>query len=255
MIFFPIFSSALLAAGVSSHSIFQKVSVNGADQGQLKGVRAPQSDNPIQNVYDAAFACNKDIVFKDNNIITIPAGARVGAWWGHVIGGAQYPNDPDQPIASSHKGQFWCKRNMQTQGLTKTGPIQYYLAKVNNAATTGTTGLQWFKVAHDGLSNGAWAVDTMIKNGGWHYFNMVSDRICTRECLNECANFNPSQPALPLATISCVLSCSLCTVLASLDKLNSTWSALRSVSLVAVQTRARTLYRSRARISLTTQES
>jgi cellulase len=43
---------------------------------------------------------------------------------------------------------------------------------VDNAATTGTTGLQWFKVAGDGLSNGKWAVDTMIANGGWHYFDM-----------------------------------------------------------------------------------
>jgi hypothetical protein len=54
------------------------------------------------------------------------------------------------------------------------GPIQYYLAKVDSAATTGTTGLQWFKVAQDGLSNGKWAVDTMIANGGWHYFDMPS---------------------------------------------------------------------------------
>ena len=43
---------------------------------------------------------------------------------------------------------------------------------MDNAATTGTTGLQWFKVAGDGLSNGKWAVDTMIANGGWHYFDM-----------------------------------------------------------------------------------
>jgi cellulase len=49
-----------------------------------------------------------------------------------------------------------------------------YLAKVSNAATTGTTGLQWFKVAESGLSGGTWAVDTMISNGGWHYFNMPS---------------------------------------------------------------------------------
>lgn len=54
----------------------------------------------------------------------------------------------------------------------RAGPIIYYLAKVDNAANAGTTGLQWFKVSHDGLSNGKWAVDTMIQNGGWHYFNM-----------------------------------------------------------------------------------
>jgi cellulase len=49
---------------------------------------------------------------------------------------------------------------------------QVQSAKVDNAATTGTTGLKWFKVAHDGLSNGKWAVDTMIANAGWHYFTM-----------------------------------------------------------------------------------
>lgn len=47
-----------------------------------------------------------------------------------------------------------------------------YLAKVDNAATAQTTGLKWFKVAEDGLSNGQWAVDKMIANNGWHYFTM-----------------------------------------------------------------------------------
>ena len=145
-------------AGIScGHTIFQKVSVNGQDQGQLKGVRAPSSDYPLMNVNDANFACNTGIQFKDNTIITVPAGARVGAWWGHVIGGAQSANDADHPIARSHKG-----------------PIMVYLAKVDNAATAGTTGLRWFKVAESGLSGGVWAVDTMIQNGGWHYFNMPS---------------------------------------------------------------------------------
>jgi lytic cellulose monooxygenase (C1-hydroxylating) len=139
------------------HTIFQKVSVNGQDQGQLKGVRAPSSDYPLMNVNDGNFACNTGIKFKDSNIINIPAGARVGAWWGHVIGGAQSANDADHPIARSHKG-----------------PIMVYLAKVDNAATAGTTGLRWFKVAESGLSGGVWAVDTMISNGGWHYFNAPS---------------------------------------------------------------------------------
>lgn len=95
---------AALASSAIAHTIFQKVSVNGVDQGQLKGVRAPDSDYPITNVNDASFACNKDIKHKDITIINIPAGAKVGAWWGHVIGGKQSPNDPDHPIAASHKG-------------------------------------------------------------------------------------------------------------------------------------------------------
>ncbi|CAJ2500886.1 Uu.00g037390.m01.CDS01 [Anthostomella pinea] len=154
---FTSFALCLTATVVSGHTIFQKVSVNGADQGQLKGVRAPDSDNPIQDVNDGSFACNKGITHTDSTVISVPAGAKVGAWWGHVIGGAQSSNDPDNPIASSHKG-----------------PIMVYLAKVDNAASAGTSGLKWFKVAEAGVSNGVWAVDTMISNGGWHYFTMPS---------------------------------------------------------------------------------
>ncbi|KAF6809572.1 endoglucanase II (glycosyl hydrolase family 61) [Colletotrichum sojae] len=148
---------SFLVASASGHAIFQKLSVNGVDQGSLKGIRAPSSNNPIQNVNDGGFACNNNIQYKDNNIITVPAGAQVGAWWGHVIGGAQGPNDADHPIASSHKG-----------------PIMVYLAKVDNAASAGTAGLKWFKVAEAGLSGSTWAVDTMISNGGWHYFILPS---------------------------------------------------------------------------------
>jgi cellulase len=72
---------AALAGTATAHTIFQKVSVNGVDQGQLKGVRAPDSDYPITNVNDAAFACNKDMKHKDSTVITIPAGAKVGAWY------------------------------------------------------------------------------------------------------------------------------------------------------------------------------
>lgn len=49
-----------------------------------------------------------------------------------------------------------------------------YLAKVSDAASASTSGNKWFKVAEAGLSGGTWAVDTMISNGGWHYFTMPS---------------------------------------------------------------------------------
>ncbi|EHK97736.1 putative endo-beta-1,4-glucanase D [Glarea lozoyensis 74030] len=119
--------AALAVSGAAGHTIMQKISVNGADQGQLKGVRAPDSDSPIMNVNDANFACNTCIKYKDNTVINVPAGAKVGGWWGHVIGGAQGSNDPDNPIAASHK---------------------------DDAATTGTTGLKWFKIGEEGRSNG-----------------------------------------------------------------------------------------------------
>ncbi|KAF5341231.1 hypothetical protein D9611_006167 [Ephemerocybe angulata] len=153
----PLILPLAFAAVAYGHTIFQKVSVNGVDQGQLKGVRAPSSDYPIVDVNDADIGCNKAIQFKDSNIINIPAGARVGAWWGHVIGGAQGANDPDHPIAKSHKG-----------------PTMVYLAKVPSATTADGRGLKWFKIAEDGLdtSSGTWGVDRMINSGGWQYFEM-----------------------------------------------------------------------------------
>lgn len=168
------FSLVALATSVSAHAIFQRVSVNGVDQGQLVGIRAPSSNSPIENVNHPDFACNTNIVFKDNNVIKIPAGARVGAWWGHEIGGASGPNDPDHPIAKSHKGKSLpFKTNTEPTCVnTFAGPIQVYLAKVGNAATASDKNLQWFKIAERGLNNGVWAVDEMIANNGWHYFDM-----------------------------------------------------------------------------------
>lgn len=92
-----------------------------------------------------------------NVVINVKAGDKIGADWGHVIGGAQYANDKAQYIDPSHKG-----------------PIMYYMAKVDNAATTGTSGLKWFKIYEESFDapSATWAVDTMIKNGGWSYANI-----------------------------------------------------------------------------------
>ena len=103
---------------------------------------------PLQNVGDSNFACNAP-GSTSSKVINVAAGGTVGSWWGHVLGGAQYSGDPDNPIASSHKG-----------------PIQAYLAKVDNAASASSYGQKWFKIASEGLSGGKWGVDTMIQNGG-----------------------------------------------------------------------------------------
>lgn len=107
--------AALAASSATAHTIFQRVSVNGADQGQLVGVRAPNDDYPVQNVNAAEMACNLGLHSPiSSSVISIPAGAKVGTWWQHILGGAQGSNDADNPIAASHKG-----------------PLQVYLAKVS----------------------------------------------------------------------------------------------------------------------------
>jgi cellulase len=109
------FTFASLLSVASAHAIFQRLSVNGADQGLLNGVRSTNSNNPIENVNSGDIACNSNFRSPvSTTVITVPAGARVGALYQHVIGGAQFSGDPDNPIAASHKG-----------------PMTAYLAKVN----------------------------------------------------------------------------------------------------------------------------
>ncbi|KAK5658533.1 hypothetical protein OQA88_1925 [Cercophora sp. LCS_1] len=150
--------TSLLAYGlaVEAHSIFQKISVNGKDQGQLTGIRAPNNNNPVQDVNSQNMICGQSGT-KSSTVVKVASGDRIGAYWGHVIGGAQFANDADHPIAKSHKG-----------------PVMAYLAKVDNAASAGTSGLKWFKIWQDTFDTGSkvWGVDNMIKNQGWVYFNI-----------------------------------------------------------------------------------
>ncbi|EDU49239.1 Glycoside hydrolase family 61 protein [Pyrenophora tritici-repentis] len=148
---------AVLPALVSAHTIAQRVRVNGQDFGQGNGIRVAPSNNPITNVNDGNLACNAN-PSSSSKVIDIKPGDKVGVMWGHVVGGAQFANDPDHPIAKSHKG-----------------PAIFYMAKVSNAATVSPSGLAWFKVSEDGLdSSGNWGVDRMLNNGGWTEMTMPS---------------------------------------------------------------------------------
>ncbi|KAF2466736.1 uncharacterized protein BDR25DRAFT_376874 [Lindgomyces ingoldianus] len=150
---------SLLPALSSAHCIAQNVRINNQDQGQAVGIRVPNSNNPIQNVNDGSFACNSGYKSPvSTTVISVKPGDKVGVKWGHVLGGAQFANDKDNPIAPSHKG-----------------PTIFYLAKVDNAASAQPSGLKWFKVAEDGLDgSGKWGVDRMIAAGGWSDFTMPS---------------------------------------------------------------------------------
>ncbi|KAF4545678.1 Glycoside hydrolase family 61 [Lasiodiplodia theobromae] len=152
------FLPTALAAAANAHAIFQRVSVNGQDQGLMTGVRTPTSNNPIQDVQASNFACNSGFSSPvSSTVIDIPAGAQVGAQYQHLIGGPQGSNDPDNPIAASHKG-----------------PIIVYLAEVDDAAAASPDGLEWFKIYEEGLSSGHWGVDTLLENDGWATFTMPS---------------------------------------------------------------------------------
>ncbi|KAI0129665.1 glycoside hydrolase family 61 protein [Xylariales sp. AK1849] len=155
---FTLVTALALSLSAEAHTIFQNVKVNGADQGSLVGLRAPSDDNPVYDVTSTDIICQK-AGSTSATVITVPAGATVGAWFQHVLGGPQFSGDPDNPIAKSHKG-----------------PITAWLAKVDNAATASKTGLKWFKIWEDTFNTGTklWGVDNMISQNGWVNFAMPS---------------------------------------------------------------------------------
>ena len=108
------FLATFAATSVEGHSIFQRLKVNDVDQGQLVGVRAPSSNNPVLSVTGSSIVCNTGLKTPvSTTVVSIPAGAKVSAWYQHILGGPQGANDADNPIAVSHKG-----------------PLIVYLAKV-----------------------------------------------------------------------------------------------------------------------------
>ncbi|KIH86694.1 endoglucanase II [Sporothrix brasiliensis 5110] len=155
---FSTITNLAFGVGVQAHCIFQQVSVNSKSSGQLVALRAPNNNNPVQDVNSNSMICGQP-GSTSQTVVDVAPGDKVGAYWQHVIGGAQSPNDKDNPIAHSHKG-----------------PIMAYLAKVDSAASASQSGLKWFKIAEDSFdtSSKQWGVDHMVSNNGWSYFAMPS---------------------------------------------------------------------------------
>ncbi len=130
--------------------------MNGADQGSLVGLRAPNNNNPVQDATSNSLTCGTPGSTSDK-VIEVKAGDEIGAWYQHVVGGPQFPNDPDNPIAPSHKG-----------------PVTAYLAKVDNALSANPSSAKWFKIWEDTFdpSSITWGVDNLIKNNGWVRFKL-----------------------------------------------------------------------------------
>ncbi|KAF8158210.1 glycoside hydrolase family 61 protein I [Crassisporium funariophilum] len=160
-IFISILSVIFIANSVSAHSIFQELYVNGVSAGHTVGIRVPDYDGPIMDVTSNDLICNGGInpyhQPVSTAVISVAAGAQVTAEWHHTLTSAN-TGDAADPIDASHKG-----------------PILAYLAKVPSATQSSVTGLQWFKIYHDGLdSSGSWAVDKLITNKGKVTFSIPS---------------------------------------------------------------------------------
>jgi len=155
-------SLLLLAAtaAVDAHTIFQRLYVNGVDQGYLNGIRYPTYDGPITDVTSNDIICNGGpnplVTPFSKTVINVPAGATVGAQWDHAL----QPNgwtssDPADPIDPGHSG-----------------PVMAYMAKVPDATQTSVTGLQWFKIFEDGFDGTNWGVTRLVAAHGNQTFKI-----------------------------------------------------------------------------------
>ncbi|KAI5797797.1 putative endo-beta-1,4-glucanase D [Geopyxis carbonaria] len=132
---------AAMIGAANAHTRVYSLWVNDVDQGDGRDtyIRSPPSNSPVKDVSSSDIICNVNNVAVAKNV-DVAAGDKVTFEWYH-------DTRADDIIASSHKG-----------------PITVYIA---DAATEGK-GDVWTKLAEDGLTDGTWAVDTLIANGGKH---------------------------------------------------------------------------------------
>ncbi|KAH9480584.1 putative endo-beta-1,4-glucanase D [Psilocybe cubensis] len=137
--------------GVSGHTIFQELYVNGVSQGRFNGIRVPEYNGPITDVTSKDVICNGGInpyrTPVSTTVIKVAAGSQVSAQFHYTL--TSKTGDHSDPIDPSHNG-----------------PVLAYLAQVPSATQSDVTGLKWFKIYHDGLDSNGWAVERLIKNQG-----------------------------------------------------------------------------------------
>jgi cellulase len=78
---------------------------------------------PVEDVTSNSVICNTGFLSPiSSKVINVQAGSSMAAWWGHVIGGPQVANDPDNPIAATHHGESYCMSALVICLNTMQGP-------------------------------------------------------------------------------------------------------------------------------------
>jgi len=133
--------AAGLIASVNAHTRVFGVWVNDVFKGDGQNVyiRSPPSNSPVKNVASSDIVCNTNNVPVSQKV-AVKAGDKVTFEWFHNTRG-------DDIIDPSHKG-----------------PITVYIAPLSSNGQ----GAVWSKLAESGFTNGVWATQTMVANGGKH---------------------------------------------------------------------------------------
>ncbi|TFY55149.1 hypothetical protein EVG20_g9428 [Dentipellis fragilis] len=153
-----LFKAALFAsvvASVSAHATFQEMWINGVDQGNYC-VRLPASNSPVTSVTTPDLACNVN-PSSSGNLCSVSPGDSV------TVEMHQQPNDrscANEAIGGDHYG-----------------PINIYMAKVDDATTAVGADASWFKINEMGMPSDApdyWATEVLNDNCGHFTFTIPS---------------------------------------------------------------------------------
>ncbi|KAA1474080.1 glycoside hydrolase family 61 protein H [Dentipellis sp. KUC8613] len=151
-----LFKAALFAsvvASVSAHATFQEMWVNGVDQGNYC-VRLPASNSPVTSVTTPDLACNVN-PSTSGNLCAVSPGDSV------TVEMHQQPGDrscANEAIGGDHYG-----------------PINIYMAKVDDATTAVGADAAWFKINEMGMPSDApdyWATEVLNDNCGHFTFTI-----------------------------------------------------------------------------------
>ncbi|KAK6505106.1 hypothetical protein TWF481_007028 [Arthrobotrys musiformis] len=145
--------AAASVAGASAHSIFQKLAVNGVDQGTscIRLPQGPSANFPVTLVSSNDIRCNVGGSTGVSGVCSVPAGGTITVEMHPTYSAADQSCDVEA-IGGAHHG-----------------PVQVYMQKVTDATTADGSG-PWFKVYAEGLISGYnagyWATDRMNDNCG-----------------------------------------------------------------------------------------
>ncbi|KAK6543041.1 hypothetical protein TWF694_006971 [Orbilia ellipsospora] len=140
-------------AGASAHAIFQKLAVNGVDQGTscIRLPQGPSANFPVTLVSSNDIRCNVGGSTGVSGVCSVPAGSTITVEMHPTYSAADQSCDVEA-IGGAHHG-----------------PVQVYMQKVSDATTADGSG-PWFKVYALGLISGynpgTWGTDAMNANCG-----------------------------------------------------------------------------------------
>ncbi|KAJ3974375.1 glycosyl hydrolase family 61-domain-containing protein [Lentinula raphanica] len=154
--YYSLLVAACFVASVSSHATFQELWINGVDAGS-SCVRLPLSNSPVTDVTSDDLTCN---------VTPTPSSGICPVMPGDQVTVEMHQQPGDRSCAT------------QAIGGDHYGPINIYLAAVDDAATADGPSASWFKISEIGLPSDNpdyWGTEVLNDNCGHYTFTIPPD--------------------------------------------------------------------------------